>query len=101
MADEKLVEDLNAYPTVEDGPVKGRHWMAIMGKEGDTKQIWDPEKPDEVDAARVLFDSLKAKGYSAFSVHGKDGEKGKEMKFFDPAAGRVILTPPIRGGSGN
>lgn len=99
MADEKVIEDLNAYPTVEDGPVPGRHWMAIMGKEGDTKQIWDPEKPDEVEAARVVFDQLRAKGYTAFSVHGKEGEKGKEMKVFDPTAGRVILTPRITGGS--
>ena len=100
MADETVPkEDLNAFPMTANEKVFGRHWFAIMGKEGDTKQIWDPEKPDEVEAARAVFDSLKKKGYTAFRVHGKEGEKGEEMKVFDPSAARIIMSPRISGGS--
>jgi len=71
--------------------------MAVMGKEGDTKTVWDKDKPDEVEAAKIQFDALKAKGYLAFKVD-EDGEKGEVMKKFDPKAQKVILAPPVVGG---
>ena len=71
--------------------------MSIMGKEGDTKVIWNPENEDEVEAAEAQFDALIAKGFSAFSV-GKRGKKDERIEEFDPEAGKIILVPQIRGG---
>lgn len=71
--------------------------LRILGKEGDTKVIWDPDNKDEVKAAREQFDTLKAKKFLAFEVKDK-GEKGSEIKKFDPEAGKIILTPPVMGG---
>lgn len=71
--------------------------LRVLGPEGDIKTIWDPEKNDEVKAAREQFDNLKKKGYRAFRVD-KDGDKAGVMGSFDPAAGKVILVPGIVGG---
>jgi hypothetical protein len=37
--------------------------MSIMGPEGNTKLIWDSEKPDEVKNARENFERLTGKGH--------------------------------------
>lgn len=71
--------------------------MAILGKEGDTKVIWDPENDDEVDAAEEQYDTLIEKGFNAFAVK-KGGKKGKAIKEFDPDAGKIIMVPKIVGG---
>ena len=76
----------------------GQSVMAIMDKSGDTKHIWNSDKPEEVNAARDLFDSLKDKGYTAYHVTGKDGTKGEIMQTFDPKAERVIMAPRVVGG---
>jgi hypothetical protein len=72
--------------------------MAIVDGTGDTKLIWDAENADEVENAKETFDRLKKKGYMAFEVTGKDGEKGKVMKTFNPKAERVIITPALEAG---
>ena len=81
----------------EDVPA-GKHAIAVMGEPGDTKHIWDKRKEDEVEAARTLFKSLTKKGYRAFHVTGKDGEKGSQMNEFDPDAERMIMVGPMAGG---
>jgi len=72
--------------------------MAIVDGTGDTKLIWDAENADEVENAKETFDRLKKKGYMAFEVTGKDGEKGKVMKTFNPKAERVIMAPALEAG---
>ena len=72
--------------------------LAIMGKEGDTKVIWDPNVQDEVDNAARTFDDLKRKGYLAYEVSGKDASKGEMITAFDAKAGRIIMAPPMAGG---
>lgn len=72
--------------------------MAVMGKEGDTKVIWDRNKPAEVEVARDTFNKLKKKGYMAYQVTGKDGKQGEVMHEFDAQAERVILVPQVVGG---
>ena len=52
----------------------------------------------KVAQARATFDGLRAKGYVAFRVEGKDGAKGSVMHEFDPAAEKMILCPPLQGG---
>jgi hypothetical protein len=70
----------------------------VMGKEGDTKSIWDPNNPDEVEAARKQFDFLVGeKRYAAFAVD-KDGNKGAQIRTFDPKASRIIFVPAMQGG---
>ena len=66
-------------------------------KEGDLKVIWDSENKEEVAAAEDQFDTLLKKGYIAYSVD-KKGEKGKQIKKFDPDAEKIILAPVLQGG---
>jgi trans-aconitate methyltransferase len=72
-------------------------YMEIMDPTGHTKQIWSADKEAEVEAARAVFDNLTAAGYRAFHVK-KDGEEGRRMETFDPAAEKMILLPQLRGG---
>ena len=71
--------------------------LCILDPSGDTKTIWDPSQPDEVENARETFNRMRAKGYLAYLVMG-DGEKGEAITKFDPKAGKLILCPPLRGG---
>lgn len=71
--------------------------MLVMDRTGDSKTIWNPDSPDEVAAAEVQFNTLKKKGYLAYSVEA-DGGKGRVIKEFDPKAGKIILSPPMAGG---
>lgn len=73
--------------------------MEILDHTGDTKVIWDKDNPDEVEAARAQFDKLVgSKRFAAFEVKGEKGDKGKQIRAFDPNAERMILVPPMVGG---
>lgn len=71
--------------------------LAVMGRSGDTKIIWDSEQEAEVDNARRTFDDLRAKGYAAFAV-GRRGEKAEMVREFDQNAEKLIMVPPVAGG---
>lgn len=71
--------------------------MAVMGKEGDTKLIWDSDEDAEVENARRSFNDLKKKGFAAFSVN-KKGEQGSQIHEFDPKAEKIIMVPAMQGG---
>ena len=72
--------------------------MSIIDGSGDTKLIWDSEKPAEVENARQTFSNLKGQGYVPFAVTGKEGVKGERMVEFDSEAERMIMVPPMVGG---
>jgi len=73
--------------------------FSIMDRTGDSKLIFDINKPDEVDAARAMFNTLvKEKRYLAFRATDKDGSKGDQIKEFDPKAGTLIMVPMMVGG---
>ncbi len=72
--------------------------MAVLDRTGDTKIIWSKDSPDEVANAKRTFDDLRKKGYAAFTVKGKDGEKGEQIREFDAQAERMILVPQMVGG---
>ena len=72
--------------------------IAVMSGRGDSKFMWDPDNEEEVAEAKALYDRMAKKRFTAFSVKGKDGEKGEKMTSFDPEAGRVIFVPQIAGG---
>jgi hypothetical protein len=77
----------------------GMHAMAVMGQSGDTKILWDKNKPVEVESAREQFDKLVKKNkYAAFYVTGKDGTQGEQMREFDLNAERIVFVPPMQGG---
>lgn len=72
--------------------------FAVMGLEGDSKHIWDKSNPDEIEAAKILFNTfVKDKKYLAFKVDAK-GEKGEQVKKFDPNEERYIFSPALVGG---
>lgn len=71
--------------------------LEIMDLTGDSKVFWDRNNPDEVAAARVSFDALKTKGYSAYKL-GEDGSTGEQIREFDATAERIIMRPAMRGG---
>lgn len=64
---------------------------------GDTKQTWNPDNPAEVRAAKETFDKLRKEGFIAWSVKA-DGGQDQQITEFDPRAGRIIMSPPLRGG---
>lgn len=77
--------------------MKEKHEMAVMDQTGDTKLIWDEDNDVEVEAARTMFNSLKKKGYLAYSVD-KKGEKGTQMSEFDASVEKIIMAPQMKGG---
>lgn len=90
----KFIEALDAQEDKRMG-IMGE--LSVMNETGDTKTIWDSDNQDEVDAARVTFDSLRKKGYMIYTVK-KDGEQGEQMRKFDPLAEKMIAVPPIVAG---
>lgn len=72
--------------------------IAVMGKEGDVKTIWNPQSADETENARETFDKFRKKGYLAFRVKEADGTQGEQIREFDPKAGKFIMIPPMAGG---
>jgi hypothetical protein len=71
--------------------------LAVLDRSGDTKLIWSAENDEEVEAAKKMFNDLKAKGYAAYSVN-KKGDKGDVIKKFDPEVERIIMAPAMVGG---
>lgn len=76
---------------------EGKSILCFMSDEGDSRIIWDPDNPDEVDAARATFDKLTGKGYQAYAVR-RGGEKGERVRKFSPELERIILAPQTVGG---
>ncbi len=77
----------------------GHGAMAVMGREGDTKYIWDKNNPAEVEVARTTFYSfVKDKKYLAFKVNAAGNKDGEQVRDFDPAHERYIFCPPMVGG---
>ena len=74
-----------------------KHEMAVMDGTGDSKIIWSEDSQDEIDAARATFDSLRKKGYLAYSVN-KKGDKAEVLDRFDPSAEKIIMSPQLKGG---
>lgn len=71
--------------------------IAVMGKEGDVKTIWNPQNTDETENARETFKKFRAKKYLAFRVN-ESGNQGEQITEFDPNAGKMIMVPPMAGG---
>lgn len=73
--------------------------LSIMGRPGDTRIMWNPRDRDEVENARRAWDDLvRNKRFLGFRVK-RDGEKGEQVREFDPEASKLIIVPPMAGGA--
>ena len=71
--------------------------MVVLDQTGDTRHTWDRTKTDEVDAMHEIFDTMKEKGYVAWSV-SRSGKKDTKITEFDPDAEKIIFAPALVGG---
>ena len=70
--------------------------LKALDETGDTELTWDPDKADEVDAARAMWNRLVGeKKYLAYRIDGKERTKIRE---FHPKATKIVLTPQLVGG---
>jgi hypothetical protein len=95
---EKLTESHLRSRVREGGLV-----FEIMDHTGDTKKIWDPSKPIEVEDAQRSFDHFTSKGYKAFRTNDK-GRSGRSDEVVRLPGGSRRLRPAdgrglIRAGS--
>lgn len=96
---QQVVTDKPKLPlTIDEDPLNGKHYMALLDETGDTKIMWSKDNAEEVEMARDQFNAQKKKGYAAFHVTGKDGAKGTQMHEFDPNAERIIFVKQMQGG---
>jgi hypothetical protein len=94
----KAGEDQAERESLPDGLKLGPpHTMHVLNGTGDAESTWDPAIPAEVDAARAMFDSLRGRGYLAYTAT-EGGGKGDILHEFDPEAGRIVMSRPIVGG---
>lgn len=70
--------------------------VAVMGGKGDIKYAWDPKKPEDVNAARLHFAELKAKGYQVFKMK-RWGTKGTPVEEFDAKDAKLLFVAPKEG----
>lgn len=75
----------------------GRAVLQVMDETGDSKKIWNPDVPEEVEDAKESFKRLKKAGYAFFHVDVK-GNQGEQMNEFAPKSGRYIAVKALAGG---
>jgi hypothetical protein len=74
---------------------------------GDLKLYWDPDKPEEVKAAKAAFQAAKKLGIAFFRLSAKDAKDGTVVATWEEATAgatrakprRVQGVPPVRGGA--
>lgn len=78
--------------------------MDIMDRTGHSTMTWNPNDPKSIKDAEAKFGEMIDQGYTAFAmdVKSENGvkveEKGRRITKFDPAAGKIMLIPQLRGG---
>ena len=85
---------------------RGSSTMAIMGRHGDTKVLWDvadttAEGRAAVQEAKRIFTDHRSRGYLAYRVDNRDGGGkigGERITSFDAEATDLLLIPPVVGG---
>lgn len=65
---------------------------------GHAKYEWDVGSTTDTAEARAHFNAMRKKGYTAYRVDPKSGDKGEIIKEFDPSAGQIIMIPAFAGG---
>jgi hypothetical protein len=96
--EQQIQSNIPALRTTLGEVPAGQSFFAVMGREGDTKYMWDKNNAAEVEVARSTFNTfVKDKKYLAFKVVG-DGTKGEQVRDFDPNHERYIFAPAMVGG---
>jgi hypothetical protein len=67
-----------------------------MNSSGDKEATWDPENPDEVAAAKAIFDAARKRGYMVYAQPA--GESGTALWQFDPNVETMVAVPAIVAG---
>lgn len=75
--------------------------LHVLDHTGDTALAWDTADTASVEEVRARFNELiKAQGCAAFATTRDDvrGLTGTQIRDFDPALERIIITRPLQGG---
>lgn len=72
--------------------------LRVLDKSGDTRVAFDTEDVSSLKEAQEVFEKMKAKGYSAFSVPAGGTEPAKRISSLKDATEETILISPITGG---
>jgi len=79
--------------TFADVP-EGKSAIAVMSEAGDTKYLWDPKNPLEVEMAKEHFKKMRENGFLVFKLTPFLHRKGKEVKRFHPQGKGYLFVPP-------
>jgi hypothetical protein len=77
--------------------VERRHGLAEIGEEGDRNSVRWGRSPDELNEAQRIFEGYIARGWAVFRLT-EEGEQGRRMTEFDPAARGMLAIPQLVGG---
>lgn len=92
-----LLDDRSTESDLPDPTPTGT--LRILDPTGDTTITWRVGNADEETVASETFRRLTTdKGYLAYRVDPADKSKGERMRYFDPSAGEMILSPQLVGG---
>jgi hypothetical protein len=70
--------------------------LSVMDSSGDKEVRWHPDSPDEVAAAKAIFDAVRKRGYMVYSQPA--GGSGVALGQFDADVETMIAVPPIVAG---
>ena len=70
--------------------------LSMMDSSGDKETTWNPDDPDEVAAAKAIFDAVRKRGYLVYSQPA--GASGVALGQFDPSVENMVAVPPIVAG---
>ena len=73
------------------------HVQIVMNHSGDSRYVFNPSQPIDVEEAAFRFDTLRRRGFSAVGFE-TGYEQGKVMHRFDPSVERTLFIPQLRGG---
>jgi hypothetical protein len=72
--------------------------LSIADPSGDTRIMWDPRNPEEVDTAKAAFKKAKEQGMLAYRVGEEGDATGEVITEFPKKAGKIIMTRQLVGG---
>jgi hypothetical protein len=72
--------------------------LMTLDHTGDTRVMWDRHNPAEVDIAKAAFAKAQKSGALIYKAEGKKGERGEQIREFDPDVERMVVVPRIVGG---
>lgn len=72
--------------------------LCVPTEDGDTRLMWDSRNDAEVDAAQIMFDSLRHQGFAVYKAKKGGQSKGEVLAEFDPKAERLVAMMPLQGG---